>query len=75
MPFYAEYSHLSVFAAASTRIFASAGLRQLGGEFDAKKKTAYQREIRLAVSEAKRLYQTIEVAEHHLINSEPLNNT
>jgi hypothetical protein len=38
MPFYAEYSHLSVFAAASTRIFASAGLRQLGGEFDAKKK-------------------------------------
>jgi hypothetical protein len=71
MSFYDEYSHLSVCAAASIRVFASLRLRQLGGEFDAEKKAAYQREIRIAVTEVKRLYQTVEVAEHHLINSKP----
>ena len=69
--FYDEYSHPSVFAAASTHVFSSPSSRQIGGEFDLEKKGAYQKELRLAVSEAKRLYETIEVAEHHLVNSEP----
>jgi len=67
--FYDQYSHPSVFAAASTHVFSSPGSRQIGGEFDLEKKDAYQKEIRLAISAAKRLYETIEVTEHHLVNS------
>lgn len=67
--FYDQYSHPSVFAAASTHVFSSPGSRQIGGEFDLEKTMAYQKEIRLAGSAAKRLFETIEVAEHHLVNS------
>jgi hypothetical protein len=67
--FYDEYSHPSLFAVASTRVFSSPGTRQMGGEFDLGKKTAYQREIRLAASAAIQLYRTIEVAERHLVTS------
>ncbi len=69
--FYDKYSHPSLLAAASTHIFSSPGSRQIGGEFDLGKKTAYRKEIRLAVSAAIRLHETIEVAEHHLVNSKP----
>jgi len=69
--FYDEYSHPSVFAAASTHVFSSPGSRQIGGEFDLEKKAAYQKEIRLAISAAERLYETIEVVENHLVNSKP----
>jgi hypothetical protein len=69
--FYDQYSHPSVFAAASTHVFSSPGSRQIGGEFDLEKKADYQKEIGLAVSAAKRLYETIEVAENHLVNSKP----
>lgn len=71
--FYDEYSHPSVLAAASTRIFSLPGSRQIGGEFDLEKKDSYGKEIRLAISAAQRLYETIEVAEHHLVNSKPPN--
>ncbi len=71
--FYDEYSHPSVFAAASTHIFSLPGSRQVGGEFDLEKKDCYQKEIRLAISAAQRLYETIEVAERHLVNSKPPN--
>jgi len=71
--FYDQYSHPSVFAAASTHVFSSPGSRQVGGEFDLEKKDAYQKEIRLAISAATRLYETIEVAERHLVNSKPPN--
>ena len=71
--FYNQYSHPSVFAAAITRVFSSPGSRQIGGEFDLKKKDAYQKEIRLAISAAKRLFETIEVAERHLVNSKASN--
>jgi hypothetical protein len=45
MSFYDEYSHLSVFAAASIRVFASLRLRQLGGEFDAEKRQLIRRKF------------------------------
>jgi hypothetical protein len=71
--FYDQYSHASVFAAASTRIFSLPGSRQVGGEFDSEKTDSYGKEIRLAISAAQRLYETIDVAERHLVNSKPAN--
>lgn len=71
--FYDQYSHPSVFAAASTHVFSSPGSRQVGGGFDVEKRDTYQKEIRLAISAAIRMYETIEVAERHLINSQPSN--
>jgi hypothetical protein len=73
--FYDQYSHPSIFAAASTHIFSLPGSRQVGGEFDLEKKDSYQKEIRLAIGAAQRLYETIEVAERHLINSKAPNQT
>jgi len=73
--FYDQYSHPSVFAAASTHIFSLPGSRQVGGEFDLEKKDYYQKEIRLTISAAQRLYETIEVVEHHLVNSKPPNQS
>lgn len=67
--FYDKYSHPSIFAVASTHVFSAPGARQIGGGFDLEKKEAYQKEVRLAVSAAQQLFETIKVAEHHLINS------
>jgi len=73
--FHDQYSHPSVFAVASTHIFSLPGSHQVGGEFDLEKKDSYQKEIRLAISAAQRLYETIEVAERHLVNSKAPNQT
>ena len=71
--FYDQYSHPSVFAVSSGHSFSLSGYRQIGGEFDTAKLDAYRKEISLRISAGQRLYETVEVVENHLVNSEPPN--
>ena len=67
--FYDQYSHASVFVAATTQMLLSEDARQLGGEFDPGKLDGYRREMHLSVSASERLYEAIIAAEFHLRNS------